>query len=730
MSNKRKYDFLRAEERYVKQMAPRPKTELVGEIKVPMPLMPDESLIKNNEAKKKKQYYTREKVPKDIAMWPKKVIDEYSASQWHRRIHGEWQFIKGKPYYIPGGAVPFFDYWTLESGRQPSFRYSALTLFWLFYQFVETNPDVFGIYVLKTRRIGDTANFIYMLWERVSRYFGVRAGLQSYNDTIARKTFARMAKGARNMPFFFRPNRSGSDREFLAYMSPNEVMSMKSIKEQELVKAKTKDSEFLSSFADYQPTVEGAYDGEQMFAVLLDEVLKIPPHRMDAIKQWNNLKRCLSLFGEMTIFGKGFASSTVEKREKKTGDDADKSSIEVGRWFWDNSDPSMLVDSPDKRTVSGMVRVFRGYQMAALPDEWGFPQVARATTFRDAKLEKAVKYNQPEMLTDIYRKEPATADEALIEDNDQCPLYPEICQMRRNQLRLGLDRYNEAIKDYRSPITSGHLKWKNDKRNTEVIFVPAPNGPWQISQKPVQPNKVALRKIKIRDEFGRPMVIDGFVPLNGALYRGGADPTTENPSIITRGSKCGIVVKRRWYLPHETADLEFDDNGVVQNPQDMVTNKVVATYLDRPYNPSLSFDEIVKVCWWYGMPVLLEMDKPEAYVYMRKHGYAGFVMFEPAAIANLRSRSGNMYPGVRSRGDIVGMYVTRLQEYIANYWAAIDHDRLLHGASRFIPAKRTRFDEVVAWGLAELGDMSNQYGLTGQQESASAWSHDPYAIAI
>lgn len=725
-------EFLRAEDRYHKRKAPRPRTVEVEEYKIPMPVMPDEKMIKNHDKRKKDQFYTREVVPDGIITWKPHEIKEFVKGQWHRRIHGEWQFINGQPYYIPGPAIPFFDFWTLESGKRPNFYYSALTLFWLFYEYVEPHPAIFGIYVLKTRRIGDTANFIYMLWERSTRFKGAQAGLQSYNDTIAGKTFGRLAKGARNMPFFFQPNRSGSDKEFLAYMAPSEVITLKKLKESDITTKAPRDAEFLNSFIDYQPTVEGAYDGEQKFTVLLDEILKVPPHKMNAKKQWENLRRCLSLHGEDYIYGKGFASSTVEKREKKTArpGEGDESSIEIGRWFWDNSDPDMLENSPDGRTVSGLVRIFRGYQMAALPDQYGFPQVERATKFRESKMEKALMYGQQEMLTDIYRKEPGTPDEALIEDNDACPLYPELCQVRRNQVRNGLNRYNEPLPNYRAPVKEGFLKWKNDKRNTEVIFVPAAGGPWKISQEPFQPNQVDMREIKMRDEFGQVEKRLGYVPRNGAFYRAGCDPTGSNPLLVTKGSKNAIVMKRRFYMPHETADLQFNDDGICMNPEKMVTNKVVATYLDRPFDPALAFDEIVKVCWWYGSPVMLEMDKPEAYVYMRKHGYAGFAMFEPPELAKLRSRKAeSFFPGIRSKGDIVGMYVTRLKMYIANYWPAIDHEDLLLTASRFIPAKRTKFDLVVAWGMAEMGDMDNRYGLPGQEAVQNdSWSINPYEI--
>jgi hypothetical protein len=723
-------NFIRADERYVKSYAKNPKKIRIPDFEVPikMPKLPDESLIKNINLRSKSQKYTPEVVPEDIHTWAEADINAYAESQWHRRINGEYQMIKGKPYYIPGPAIPFFDFWTLESGKRPEFRYSALSLFWLFYEFVEPHDDVFGIYDLKTRRIGDTANFIYMLWERTTRFKGVRAGIQSYKDEMAGKTFDRLAKGNRNMPFFFRPNHSGTDNEYLAFMAPKELNTLKKLKESKrIIENDSIDQQFLGSYIDYQPTVTGAYDGEQQFSLLMDEVLKIAPHRMDAIAQYNNLKRVVSLFGEMTIYGKIFVSSTVEQKEGAKDEQA--STVEVGKWFWENSDPNELIDSEDGRTYSGLVRTFRGYKAGAKPDEWGFPMTDKATKFRDAKMAKALKAGDMKTVGDIQRKEPETPEEALMENNEKCPLYPEICQLRRNQIRRGLDKHGNVIPDYRSPTVEGRLEWKNDRRNTEVIFVPMKDGPWQFSQMPYQANNVVRTPLKIRNEMGHLVDSVTWLPMNAPFFRIGSDPISGNPKLKGHGSKGAITIKRRWNPLAEPNKLNIKD-GIVLNPEDMVTNRIVGDYLHRPYDPKDFFEDVVKACWFFGAPVLIEMDKSECYVYMRDNGYSGFIMYEPRQItAGIKSRK-KPYPGVHSSTPLVGLYTTKLQMYISNYWAAIDHPRILEQAGRFDPEKRTKFDAVVSWGMVEIADMENRY--QAQEENAGdtrQWSHNPYKVA-
>ena len=720
---KRKRAFLRYEERYEKQSGG--DTIRIGEVDIPLPKQPPDKHIKNAGLRPQDQYYQKEVVPGDIAGWSPKDIEEFALSQWWRRIHGEWQYIKGKPYYIPGGAVVFFDFATLESGLKAQFRYPTLELMTFFYEFVEPNDNIFGLYDLKTRRIGDTANFLHILWERTTRHRGVRGGLQSYTDKMAEKTFARLVKANRNMPFFFRPQHTGSDKEFLAFLSPSDLNSLKKIRARDKVDVANIDADFLGSYLDYEATVTGKYDGEQMFTAYMDEVLKIPPFRMDAEKQYYNLRRCVSLFGESKIYGKILVSSTAEKIE---GTDDQASTIEVGRWFWDNSDPAQMKDNPDGRTNCGMVRLLRGYREGAPLDEYGFPKAEQAEKFRAAKIAKALKLGDNESLHDIFRKEPGSADEALMEDNQNCPLYPEICQMRMRQIEEGLDRHNNAIRNYRLPYVEGVLAWKGDRPNTEVVFVPVKGGPWHISQHPERPNSVQMQRVMVRNEMGQLEEKVTWLPLNAAFYRGGSDPISSNPRLITKGSKGSIVVKRRLYLPHEAEKMNLSDDGLILNPESMKTNQPVADYLFRPNTPNEFFRQIIMACWYYGMPIMIEMDKAEAYAYMVENHYYGFLMYEPASVSQARGRRPAQFHGVRSQGDVVGMYVTKLQMYIANYWPAVKHPRLLKTASRFIVKNRTKYDHAVGWGMTEIADTDNRY-TANDEESVNEWKTNPFSDA-
>jgi hypothetical protein len=436
-----------------------PLTTRIGEVDIILPDFPDEREVINYDLPTAKQKFQRLKIPSDITSWSPARLDAYAKKQWHRRLNGEWWFIKGEPFYIPGPCLPFFDSWMMEGGRKPTFRMEALHLFTYWYEFIEKDPNIFGIFNLKCRRLGDTEKWNYVIWERTTRFKNVKAGLQSYTDADAQASFSRLAKGNRNMPYYFSPKYSGSDKSVLAFMSPNELMTMKKLLEQAGdVKTGEEDQVFLNSLITFEATKTGKYDGQQLFTWLLDEIFKIKQSSMDVKKQWKNIRKVLSLFNEQYIYGKGILSSTVEDISVETRTDVE-TTRDVAEYLWENSDPN--VRNSNGRTHTGLVRLFRGYEWAARVDEWGFHQKEQAKVFRENRLKEYQESGKYDEVLDIYRKEPATPEEALSDTSEKCPLHPELCHARAVQLKNGEDRYGNPIPNYTPKIIKCNLEWEN-----------------------------------------------------------------------------------------------------------------------------------------------------------------------------------------------------------------------------------------------------------------------------
>ncbi len=317
-------DFDRAEDMYTLSWAKEPETKLIGELKVPLPKMPSRKRMKNYDQKSLSQKFRRSVVPGDINYWAPYEVEEYVKAQWHRRVHGEWWLIKGEPFTFQVRLFCFLYYWTMHSGKKPDFRIEALDFFLAWYLYINPDPNIFGMFDMKPRRVGDTEKVIFIAWEKATRFRNMRVGLMSYTDTEAAKNFSRLAKGNRNMPFMFKPKWSGSDKDHLAFMSPNEVNTLKKLREKaKKIDFSSIDEDFIGSLIDYEATKTGKYDGDQLHFYHLDEVWKILPHLMDVKKQWSNIKRVISLHLQEVIVGKAILCSTVEEKTK----DADKKEL-------------------------------------------------------------------------------------------------------------------------------------------------------------------------------------------------------------------------------------------------------------------------------------------------------------------------------------------------------------------------------------------------------------------
>lgn len=688
----------------------------IGEVDVLMPDMPDERLIINYDKKPKDQKYQKRLI-EDVSKWRKPQIDDYAEAHWHRRINGEWQFIKGEPYYIPGGACVFFDFWTRMTGGRPDFRYEALQLFQFWYQYIEPNENIFGLFDMKPRRIGDTEKFVFIVWERTTRFNSVKAGLQSYTDTEAEKNFGRLAKGNRNMPFFFRPNWSGSDKECLAFMAPNEIYNIKKLKEKaKEIQQESLDDQFLGSYIDYESTLTGKYDGDQLFTYFLDEIFKIPVHKMNVKAQWDNMRRVLSLNNEMQIYGKGILGSTVEEKSKD-GDGADDSTVEMADYFWSNSNPNDL--NENGRTHTGLVRLFRDYILNATVDEYGFPKEDTAKKFRENKIRAFQEKGDYESVLDVMRKEPSKPEDALSQSSAKCVLHPDLCHLRLAQIRDGLDRYNNPIPNYIPKVRVGDLTWKNGIPGTEVEFRDNPRGKWHISQMPIKPNNVVFRNVRTQTFQG-----GTYFGVNESIYSMGADPFDAR-EVLGKGSDGAFTVKRRLYLPHEEKSIMMDDLGTSPlNVEDMVTNVYICDYKARPKNPYDFYEDVVKTCWFYGTPVFPEMDKPGLHQWMVANGYFGFVMFEPQSLVSVGARR-QRRQGTKASDMIISAYVDKLKAYVHDYIWANHHPRIIEQWARFVPAKRTKYDLAVATGFTELADDSNI--PVYKEEDQEEWAHSPYS---
>ena len=71
---------------------------------------------------------------------------------------------------------------------------------------------------------------------------------------------------------------------------------------------------------------------------------------------------------------------------------------------------------------------------------------------------------------------------------------------------------------------------------------------------------------------------------------------------------------------------------------DAPTNEFFLEYVARPQTAEIFFEEVLMACVFYGMPILIENNKPRLLYHFKNRGYRGYCMNRPDKHFNKLSR--------------------------------------------------------------------------------------------
>ena len=250
----------------------------LGGYDVPLPEMPPLETMENYGLDISDQKFKRTKIPATL-LKKKPIIEdseeeEFIKGEYHKIHNGTWILIKGIPIYLTGAYYFFLNYWTTNQGKKPDFKYIQCLLF-LFWEMVVRNKKLYGLFLVKPRRIGGTEITISWLYADVLRYRNMVCGMQSKNEDSVFKNYRRVLNAHKNMIWFMKPINQGStgnkDGLFLRY--PEEQQTAKKLKEaaENGEKESSYEDPEINSDLTYQPSVATAYDGERLDRYILNE---------------------------------------------------------------------------------------------------------------------------------------------------------------------------------------------------------------------------------------------------------------------------------------------------------------------------------------------------------------------------------------------------------------------------------------------------------------------------
>jgi hypothetical protein len=145
-------------------------------------------------------------------------------------------------------------------------------------------------------------------------------------------------------------------------------------------------------------------------------------------------------------------------------------------------------------------------------------------------------------------------------------------------------------------VTRGSFHWKNGIKDSEVIFSP--------------------------DKRGRFLcLMDTEKNLQNRVVK-----TKNGESILLMNTLVHLVVIVMTYGTVGGGGSNGALHGLTKfNMDEAPSNEFFLEYVARPQTAEIFFEEVLMACVFYGMPILIENNKPRLLYHFKNRGYRGFV---------------------------------------------------------------------------------------------------------
>ena len=650
------------------------KTMMIQGIRVNLPVVPPSHLIDGNELPKKEQKFKRtllplkwnEKRAKEIKLQEENPtyinpeLEAFRRQEWTRRLNGYWFYNNGKPTYMTGMHYMYCNWWKCDFGY-PDFRIPDLHKFY-FDQYCIEDPNCYGSNEICNRRDGKTARLGLFMYEYISRTPNTYGGLQSKTGVDAGKVFdLSVILPWKNLPDFFRPTYdfNNTQRSELRFYKPLK-------KGKNALQNFSNSNEELQSILNFKTSNIFSYDGYKLHRYGGDEVGKT-----EEVNVWERhqvVMPCMEQNGE--IIGKAYYTTTVEDM---------KSGGEPFKRLWEASDPK--VRSSNGRTKSGLYKYYKPAYQGWKYDAYGFPLEKEAKKYFLA--ERELRKDDPRALSSYIRKFSFTEEEAFMVDGDNCEFNAMILNERLSYLNLTPNI-----------VSRGDFIWKNGiepdvEQDGKIIFKHnSRNGKFRISWLPEKDEQTNLIK-RLRTIKGVPH----FMPINDQKFCIATDPIDHGVTVDGRRSNAATYVFRKF-------DLLVDDPNKVneENQYDWQTHNFVVQYIHRPNEPTMYYDDMIKLCVFFGCQILAENQKRGIITHFQNKGYGAFIMNRPKETFTAKNNVQDT-PGIPSSKPMIQQYTGKLQTFVEYHGHRIPFKELVTDLLGFDPNKPTKFDATVAAGF-------------------------------
>ncbi len=610
----------------------------------------------------------------------------YIDEEFNRREAGYWFYNKDVPTYITGTHYMYLQWSKIDVGH-PDYR-EANRLFFIFWEACKADVRSYGMCYLKNRRSGFSFMASGETVNMATISSDARFGILSKTGSDAKKMFTdKVVPISVNYPFFFKPIQDGMDRPKteLAYRVPASKLTRKSIQSQE----KQIELEGLDTTIDWKNTGDNSYDGEKLKLLVHDESGKW--ERPDNIlNNWRVTKTTLRLGAR--IIGKCMMGSTSNALDKG-GDNFKK--------LYNDSDVTKR--NSNGQTKSGLYSLF-------IPMEWNYegfidehgqpvfnnPRKKVVDPWGDEIEQGVIDYweneveglrNDQDALNEYYRQFPRTEEHAFRDETKNsifnlAKIYEQV-------------DYNEDLRNS-NIITQGNFQWVNGIKDTDVIFMPTPQGRFKVSWIPgahLQNKYITKNGIKY--------------PANEHIGAFGCDSYDISGTTDGKGSKGALHGLTKFTM------------------EDAPPSSFFLEYIARPQTAEIFFEDVLMACVFYGMPILAENNKPRLLYHFKRRGYRGYSMNRPDRLWNKLSVTEKEIGGVpNSSMDMKQAHAAAIEMYINDHVGLISEGEYgtmyfndtLNDWSKFDINNRTKFDAAISSGLAIMACHKDLYRPVAKKE--------------
>jgi len=673
----------------------------INGLNIALPSVP-KNVYKRDE-KKENQYWEPADYPRELSniksifQWHTMSNDfkakwvDYIEGEFDRRENGFFFKNNGVETYITGSHYMYLQWTKIDVGL-PDYR-EANRIFFIFWEACKADDRCFGMTYLKIRRSGFSFMGSSELANIGTLAKDARLGILSKTGNDAKTMFTdKVVPIVNNYPFFFKPIQDGMDKPKteLAFRVPASKITKKNMYEDGEVEIQG-----LDTTIDWKNTGDNSYDGQKLQLLIHDESGKwLAPDNI--LNNWRVTKTCLRLGSR--IIGKCLMGSTPNALAK--GGSNFKKLYE---------DSNIKTRNNNGQTKSGMYSLY-------IPMEWnfeGYIDVYGMPVFRepekpvksiDGSMIKtgAVDYWENEVeslkadadaLNEFYRQFSRTESHAF-RDESKSSIF------NLTKIYQQIDYNDSLIKD--RVLTRGSFSWHDGKKDTRVVWTPDSRGRFLVSWIPsnqLQNNVINKNGMKY--------------PGNDHIGAFGCDPYDISGTVGGGGSNGSL---------HGLTKFNMDDAP---------SNHFFLEYIARPQTAEIFFEEVLMACVFYGMPILIENNKPRLLYHLKNRGYRGFSMNRPDKHVTNLSKTEKELGGIpNSSEDVKQSHAAAIESYIEKY-VGLDMEgtyrdpdemgdmyftRTIEEWAKFDINNRTKFDAAISSGLAIMANQKNVY-LTAKKES-------------